>query len=74
MSVVCVCIEWLIDMMFRVFANGLEDQGSIPGRVIPKTRKMVLVASLFNPQPYKVNIKDKWRNSGKGIPSSPSHR
>ena len=27
----------------RVFANGPGDQGSIPGRVIPKTQKIVLV-------------------------------
>ena len=26
--------------MARVFANGSEDLGSIPGRVIPKTQKM----------------------------------
>ena len=30
--------------MSRVFANGLEDRGSIPGRVIPKIKKMVLDA------------------------------
>ena len=34
----------------RVFANGLEDQGSIPGQVIPKTLKMVLDTSLLNTQ------------------------
>ena len=28
-----------IDLMSRVFANGPGDQGSIPGRVIPKTQK-----------------------------------
>ena len=32
-------------MMVRVFANGPEDLGSIPGRAIPKTQKMVLNAS-----------------------------
>ena len=26
-------------MMVKVFANGLGDLGSIPGRVIPKTQK-----------------------------------
>ena len=31
-----------IGMMVRVFINGPGDPGSIPGRVIPKTRKMVL--------------------------------
>ena len=32
--------------MSRVFANGPEDRVSIPGRVIPKTQKMVLDAAL----------------------------
>ena len=45
--------------MSRVFANGLEDRGSIPGRVIQKTQKMVLDASLLNTQHYKVRIKGK---------------
>ena len=43
----------------RVFANGPGDLGSIPGRVIPKTFKMVLDTSLLNTQQYKVPIKDK---------------
>ena len=42
-----------------VFANGPGDLGSIPGRVIPKTQKMVLDASLLNTQHYKVWIKGK---------------
>ena len=45
--------------MSRVFANGPEDQGSIPGQVIPKTQKMVLDAASFNTQRYKVKIKGK---------------
>ena len=45
--------------MGRVFANGLGDQGSIPGQVIPNTQKMVLDATLLNTQHYKVRIKDK---------------
>ena len=32
--------------MGRVSANGPGDQGSIQGRVIPKTQKMVLDAAL----------------------------
>ena len=43
----------------RVFANGPGDRGSIPGRVIPKTLKMVLDTSLLNTQHYKVCIKGK---------------
>ena len=35
-----------IGLVSRVFANGSGDQGSIPGRVIPKTQKMVLDVSL----------------------------
>ena len=49
--------------MSRVFANGLGDHGSIPGRVIPKTQKMVLDATLFNTQHCKVQIKDKMEQS-----------
>ena len=45
--------------MVRVFINGLGDLGSISGRVIPKTQKMVLDASLLNTQHYKVWIKSK---------------
>ena len=36
--------------MSRVFVSGPRDQGSIPGRVIPKTKKMVLDATLLNTQ------------------------
>ena len=38
----------LIGIMVRVFDEGPKDQGSIPGRVIPKTWKMVLDASWLN--------------------------
>ena len=50
--------------MVRVFANSPGDLGSIPGRVIPKTLKMVLDASLLNTQHYKVQIKGKVEKSG----------
>ena len=46
-----------------VFANGLGEQGSIPGWVIPKTQKMVFDASLLNTQQYKVGIKGKVEQS-----------
>ncbi len=46
-------------LMSRVFANGLGDRGSLPGRVIPKTQKMVLEAALLNTQIYKVHIMGK---------------
>ena len=52
-----------IGIMVRVFANDPGDQGSISGRVIPKTQKMVLDASLLNTQHYKVQIKGKVKQS-----------
>ena len=39
---------WLAGLVGRVFASGPGDLGSIPGRVIPKTLKMVLDTSLIN--------------------------
>ena len=52
-----------IGQMSRVFPNGPGDRGSIPGRVIPKTQKMVLDVSLLNTQYYKVRIKGKVEQS-----------
>ena len=49
----------LIGQVGRVFANGPGDMDSIPGRVMPKTLKMVLDTSLLNNQQYKVPIKGK---------------
>ena len=60
-----MCIVYILDIgvMIRVFANGLEDGGSIPGWVIPKTQKMELDASLINSHHYKVRIKGKMEQS-----------
>ena len=44
----------IFDQVGRVFANGPGDLGLIPGRIIPKTLKMVLDTSLLNTQHYKV--------------------
>ena len=49
--------------MSRVFANGPEDRGSISGRVIRKTQKMVLDTALLNTQHYKVRVKGKVEQS-----------
>ena len=46
-----------------MFANGPGDLGSIPGRVIPKTQKIVLDATLLSTQHYKVKIKGKVEQS-----------
>ena len=47
---ICVCIYMSICVYVvgRVFANDSGDLGSIPGRVIPKTLKMVFDTSLLN--------------------------
>ena len=60
MVIICKTLVIVVfGMMVRIFANGSEDLGSIPGRVIPKTQKMVLDASLLNTQHYKVWINSK---------------
>ena len=57
-----------IGLAVRVFANGPEDLGSIPGRVIPKTH-----ASLLNTQHYKVRIKGKVEQSREMSSAPPLH-
>ena len=52
-----------IGLISRVFTNGPRDQGSILGRVIPKTQKMVLDSTLLSTQHYKVRIKGKVEQS-----------
>ena len=56
-------VNRVIGLMSRVFANGPGDRGSIPGRVIPKTQKIVLDATLLNTQHYEVRIKGKVEQS-----------
>ena len=59
-----LCIHnWLIGLMGRVFTNALGDLGSLSGRIIPKTLKMVLDTSLLNTQQYKVYIEGKMEQS-----------
>ena len=57
-------IDWGIGLRSRVFNNSPGDWGSIPGRVIPKTQKMVLDAALLHTQHYKVRVKGKVEQSG----------
>ena len=59
--------------MGRVFANGPGDGGSIPGRVILKTQKMVLDATILDIQHYKVRIKDKVEQSTERSSALPLH-
>ena len=68
-------IYWLCGLVGRVFTNGPGDLGSIPGRVIPKTFKMVLDTSLLNSQQYKGKLsRVKWSNPGKEVAPSPTPR
>ena len=56
-------IDLAIGVMNRVFAKDPRDRGLIPGRIIPKTQKMVFDTSLLNAQLYKVKIKGKMEQS-----------
>ena len=58
---------YITGIMVRVFANGSADRSSIPDLVIANTHKMLLDASFFNTQHYKVRIKGKWSNPGKKL-------
>ena len=49
--------------IYKVFANGPGDQGSILGRVIPKIQKMRLDTPLLKTQHYKVRIQGKVKQS-----------
>ena len=46
-----------------MFANGPGDRGSILGRVIPKTQKIVLDTASLSTQRYMVRIKGKVEQS-----------
>ena len=52
-----------LSITFIVFANGQEDRRPTLGRFITRTQRMVLEASLLNPQNYKVRIKSKVEQS-----------
>ena len=56
-------VNRLIGLVGRVFANGSGDLGSIPGRIIPKTLKMVPDTCLLITRQYKVHIKGKVEQS-----------
>ena len=52
-----------IGQMSRVLTNGPGDQGSIPGRDIQKTQKMIHNNSLLSIQHFKERIKGKVEQS-----------
>ena len=64
----------MIRLAGRVFANDPGDLGSIPGRVIPNTLKMVIDTSLLNTQQYKVRIKGKVEQSKERSSAPPTPR
>ena len=57
-----------------MFANGPGDRSLIPGRVIPKTQKMVLDSALLSNQHYKVRIKGKVEQSKEWSSALPTPR
>ena len=71
---ICTHTNWTIGLMSWVLAYGLGDQISIPGRVIPKTQKMVLDSALLNTQHHKVRIKDKSSSLRNGVAPFPTPR
>ena len=66
-SIEYIYIYIYIYIVGKVFTNGLGDQGSVPGRVVPKTQAMVFDAALLNTQHYKVRIRVKWSIPGKSV-------
>ena len=53
--------------------NNPGDLGSIPGRVIPKTQKLVFDASLLKTQHYNVRIEGKVEQSRERSSALPLH-
>ena len=65
--------RWLIGLVGRVFANGPGDRGSIPGRVIPKTKKKwYLIPPCLKLSIIRYVSRVKWSNLGKGVAPSPT--
>ena len=54
-----------IGQAVRVFANGSGDLGSIPGRVIPKTKKWYLMPPCLTLRIIRYGSRVNWSNPGK---------
>ena len=67
-----VYINQLISLVGRVLANGLGNLGSIPGRVTPKTLKIVLGNPYLTLSNIRYVSKIKWSNLGEGVAPSPT--
>ena len=60
--------------MSRMFTSGPGDLGSIPGRVIPRTKKWYLILPCLILSIIRYGSRVKWSNSGKGVAPSPTPR
>ena len=63
-----------IVLVGKVFAIGPGDQGSVPGRVIQRLKKMVFGAALLSTQHSKVRIKSKVEQSREKSSAFPTPR
>ena len=68
-----VYVGQIFVILYVSFTNGPGVRGSIPGRVIPKTQKMVLDVSLRSTQRYKVRTKGKMEQSKEWSSAPPLH-
>ena len=66
------CQYRLIGLVGWVFVNGPGDLGSIPGCVIPKTLKMVLIPSCLTLSNIRYISRVKWSNPRKGVALFPT--
>ena len=57
------CTNWKLETFILTLAKRVECSLMSPGRVIPKTQKIVLDTFLLNTQYYKVRIKGKLKQS-----------
>ena len=57
-----------------MFGNGPRDEGSIPGRVIPKTQTWYLIPPILTLSNIKYVSRIKYINLGKGIAPSSTPR
>ena len=67
-------LNWLIDLVGRVFAKGLGDLGSIPGCVIQRLLKWYLIPPCLTLSNMRYVSRIKWSNPGKEVVPSPTPR
>ena len=67
-------VSRLIGLVGRVFANGPEDLGSIPGQVIQKTLIWYLIPPCLILGNIRYVSRVKWSNPGKGVAPYPTYR